>query len=93
MADLMRLVKIRQGTLSNEKYAAQIGLTGSTLWRYHNGQSRVDLDATQKLAVYFANTNDIEMLGALVAYAIGIDPDKNGLERIGETLLNLYVNP
>jgi len=93
MSGLMELIKVRQGDVSNEKYANLIGLTGVSLWRYHNDKSEINLEAIQKLGAFFANNNDPEMVGALAAYALGLPVDNTALGAIGETVLKTLKNP
>lgn len=68
MSDLLKLFESRQGDLSDEKYANQIGLTGSTLWRYKKGKSDINTAARRTLIRYYSRLNDEEMIGALLAY-------------------------
>ena len=70
--DLKELIKLRQEqmSMSNEKFANVVGLVGSTVWRWYEGNT-ISLSARMKLIEYFAALNDYEMIGALLAYQCG----------------------
>lgn len=72
MAQLVKMIKQRQGDMSMEEYANKVGLRGATLSRYYNEEREIGLTAIRKLALYHAD--DPEMLRALSSYALGMDP-------------------
>lgn len=86
MAKLMELIKVRQGDLSNEKYANEIGLTGTTLWRYHEEKTELNARNIKKLAQYYAKKKDFEMIGALASYALDLETDLDSLTVVGQLL-------
>jgi len=92
MADLMEFVKERQGELSNEKYANTIGLTGTTLWRYHAGKTNIDVSGIQKFSEFYIKKEDAQMIGALIAYSLGIKLEVEEINKIGEILLPIFRN-
>ncbi len=73
MAELVELLKDRQGDLPTEVYANRMGIRGVTLWRYYTEQRGVSINAIRKMAHYFQMQNDEEMLRALAAYALDLD--------------------
>lgn len=70
VAELMKMIQKRQGDESNERYAYNLNLTGSTLFRYYEGERRPNLDAIRKMAQYYQKIGDNEMLEALADYAL-----------------------
>lgn len=88
MVDVMELLKTRQGEKSDEQFANEIGLRGSTFWRYHNGKSDINMQAREKLIQYFAARGDTEMVGALLAYKAGRHLEKEELNSLGRCFLS-----
>lgn len=76
MAELMRLIKSRQenSQLSVEGYANAMGLTAGALYNYLNGnRETISVEALRKMARFYSQKSDAEMLSALASYALGID--------------------
>lgn len=73
MADLMDLIKQRQGAMSIEEFANKIGTRGATLSRQYAGERDLGIDVLRRYAAYFKQQNDREMLEALASYALGFD--------------------
>lgn len=70
MAELMKMISCRQGELSNEKYARNLDVSGTTLFRWHKGERAPNLDAIRNMAKYYKQLGDAEMLDALASYAL-----------------------
>lgn len=87
MVDVMELLRTRQGKRSDEQFANEIGLRGSTFWRYHNGKSDINMQAREKLIEYFSALGDTEMVGALLAYKAGRHLEKEELNSLGRLFL------
>ncbi len=73
MTDLVKMFQERQGKMSIEEYANKMGLRGATLSRCYNEERTLGIDAIRKMAEYFSQKGDIQMLHALSAYALGMD--------------------
>ncbi len=73
MANLVKMIQVRQGQMSTEEYANKIGLRGSTLFRYYNEERSISLDALRKMAQFYRQQNDTEMMRALSSYALGFE--------------------
>lgn len=71
MPDVMELLEKRQGIKSNEQFANEMGLRGSTLWRYKNKKSEINTATRASMIRYFSERKDAEMVGALLAYKTG----------------------
>lgn len=76
MAELMQLIKERQGETPNEVYANLMGIRGNTLHRYHIKDREIGLEALRKLFNFYRQQGDVEMLKALGAYAFKVQPDQ-----------------
>lgn len=70
VAELMKKIEQRQGNLSNEKYARNFDISGSTLFRWRKGERSPDLGAIRGMARYYKQVGDTEMLEALSQYAL-----------------------
>jgi transcriptional regulator with XRE-family HTH domain len=77
MAELMEMIKNRQGEMSIEEFANKMGTRSATLSRQYNGERNLGVDALRRYAAYFKQRNDVEMLKALASYALGFDLDIN----------------
>ena len=73
MAELIKLLKQRQGEMSMEEYANKMGTRTSTLHRQYSGGRNLSIDILQRYAVYFREKGDQEMIDALASYALGFD--------------------
>lgn len=93
MSELMELLELRQAGKSNEQFANEMGLRGSTLWRYHNGKSDIDSESRRKMVQYFSQRGDMEMVGALLIYKTGSELNTDGLQRLGKCFLDLALTP
>lgn len=72
MADLMRMIRQRQGEKSVEEYANMMGIRGATLFRYYNDEREISLEVVRKLAKFYSDSGDTEMVQALGSYALGL---------------------
>jgi hypothetical protein len=75
MAELMEMIKARQGEMSIEEFANKMGTRAATLSRQYNGERNLGVDALRRYAAYFRQQNDAEMLKALASYALGFELD------------------
>lgn len=73
MTELVKMIQERQGKMSIEEFANKMGLRGATLSRCYKEERSLGIDAIRKMAEYFYQKNDIQMLHALSAYALGMD--------------------
>lgn len=73
MADLVKMIRSRQGDMSIEEYANKMGIRGATLFRYYNEERSIRLDVVRKMASFYRGQDDNEMVQALGAYALGFD--------------------
>jgi hypothetical protein len=87
MSDLLKLLELRQAGKSNEQYANEMGIRGSTLWRYKKGQTQINTVTREKLLAYFAARDDAEMVGALLVYKTGSSLSTNQLIKMGKYYL------
>lgn len=87
MSDVLKLLELRQGDKSNEQYANEMGLRGTTLWRYKKGQSEINTATRKKLMEYYAARQDAEMVGALLVYKTGSQLSSSQLAEIGRYYL------
>jgi predicted transcriptional regulator len=76
MAELMELIKQRQGDMSIEEFANKMGTRAATLYRQYNGERQLGIDALRRYAAYFRDQGDDEMIHALKSYALGFESDK-----------------
>jgi len=74
VVELMEKIGRRQGKESNERYARNFDVSGSTLFRWRKGQRSPNLDALRGMAKYYKQVGDTEMLDALAEYALFGDP-------------------
>jgi hypothetical protein len=70
VAELMEMIATRQGEVSNERYARNFDISGSTLFRWRKGERTPNLETIRSMAKYFKQVGDAEMLDALAAYAL-----------------------
>ena len=91
MADVLKLLEERQGGKSDEQFANEMGIRSATLWRYKNGKSDINTAVRQRLIGYFAERDDVEMVGALLVYKTGRNPSKEQLSKIGSKLLSFPI--
>jgi len=75
MAELMELIRKRQGDMSIEEFANKMGARTATLSRQYNGERQLGIDTLRRYATYFRMQGDEEMLRALAAYALGFEID------------------
>lgn len=87
MSDVMELLGKRQGKKSDEQFANEMGIRGSTLWRYKNGQSDINTEAREKLIRYFSERGDSVMIGALLVYKTGSKFSERELDELGRYFL------
>ncbi len=87
MAELIELLRDRQGKMSNEQFANMVGLRGATLGRCYRGESILGASALQKFASEFVKRGDMVMIGALAVYALGLSVDTARLEKVGVSLV------
>jgi hypothetical protein len=94
MAGLMELLNQRRGNRSYEAFAnRELGISGSTLWRYDQGKTDIGIDALHKITQNAVKNNDTILLGAIISYATGLSAEVNDLDRIGSCLLELTKIP
>lgn len=70
VVELMEKISHRQGEESNERYARNFDVSGSTLFRWHKGQRRPNLDALRNMAKYYRQIGDAEMVEVLTEYTL-----------------------
>lgn len=87
LSDVMELLGKRQGKKSNEQYANEMGIRGSTLWRYKHGQSDINTEAREKLIRYFSERGDSVMIGALLVHRTGTKFSEGELDVLGHYFL------
>jgi hypothetical protein len=73
MNELMEMLKARQGDKLVEDFAHDLGIRTSTLYAYYRGDRGIGVSVIRRLAKYFHEQNDQEMVQALSAYVLGID--------------------
>ena len=74
MVQLVGMIQARQGKKSIEEYANQMGLRGATLFRFYKGQRAISLPSLRKMADFYRQQGDQEMLAALSSFALEGDP-------------------
>lgn len=78
VVELMEKISLRQGDESNERYARNFDVSGSTLFRWRKGQRQPNLEALRGMAKYYRRIGDAEMIDALTEYALfGDDLSQN----------------
>ena len=87
MSEVMELLGKRQGKKSDEQYANEMGIRGSTLWRYKHGQSDINTEVREKLIQYFSERGDSVMVGALLVYRTGSKFSEGELDQLGRYFL------
>lgn len=94
MASLMEFLNERRGDRSYEEFAnAELGIYGSTLWRYDKGKADIGVKNLQKMSQAAVKNDDVVLLGAIIAYATGLDIELQALERLGSCLLQVQRVP
>lgn len=82
MAEVMTLIeteRLKRG-LSAERFANEVGITSTTYSRQKNGTQHLGIDTLQRYAQYAKRVGNIEVLRALAAFAIGLDPEQISIE-------------
>lgn len=72
MAELMTMIKARQGEESTNSYAKRVGISEASLSRYYNAKREISIEAVRKFALFYLAEGDNEMLDALSSFALGI---------------------
>lgn len=74
MATVMKMVETRRGGTSFEDYAHRMGLKISVLYKYvkEEGERDMSIPNLQKMAKFYYEQGDFEMVEALASYAIGL---------------------
>jgi hypothetical protein len=54
------------------RFGETVGINGTIIFRFCKGERMLDVCTLRKLAAHAARVNDIEMLGALNFYALGV---------------------
>lgn len=82
MAEVMELIeREREKTgLSAERFANTIGVTTTTYSRQSRGKQGLGLESVQAYAKYFRKVGNTELLRALGAYALCLNPDEIEIE-------------
>lgn len=82
MAQVMELIeRERQKTgLSAERFANKIGVTSTTYSRQRNGRQVLGLESLQLYAKYFRKVGNNELLKAMAAYAVCLEPDQINID-------------
>jgi transcriptional regulator with XRE-family HTH domain len=78
MADVMALIeqeRARAG-MSAEKFANRVGVTVTTYSRQNNNKQALGIDTLQRYAKYAKEVGNVDLLRALGAYALCLDPDE-----------------
>jgi hypothetical protein len=79
MAELVEMLKARQGEMSIEVFANKMDIRGATLYRYYSQERSISLSSIRKMAQYFHCQGDEEMVKALGAYALNLDAPASSL--------------
>jgi transcriptional regulator with XRE-family HTH domain len=78
MAAVMELIereRLKSG-ISAEKFANEIGVTSTTYSRQSNGRQALGIDSIQAYARYARKVGNVDILRALGAYVLGLNPDE-----------------
>lgn len=78
MAHVMELIeqeRVKRG-LSAERFANAVGVTSTTYSRQNNGRQALGIDSLQLYAQYARKVGNNDLLRALGAYALGLEPDE-----------------
>lgn len=67
---LMEQVEKRQSGQSNERYARNFGISGTTLFRWYKGDRKPDLVSIRNMAKFYQMQGDTEMVKYLADYAL-----------------------
>lgn len=70
MVELMQQISTRQGDISNERYARNFDISGVTLFRWHKGQRKPDVNGIRKMARFYQSIGDAEMVKLLSQYVL-----------------------
>jgi len=78
MAKVMELIeqeRIKSG-MSAERFANLVGVTSTTYSRQNNGRQSLGIDSLQLYAQYAYKAKNVDLLRALGAYALGLEPEE-----------------
>jgi transcriptional regulator with XRE-family HTH domain len=78
MAEVMELIEQERekSGLSAERFANQIGVTTTTYSRQSRGKQGLGIDSIQLYAKYFRKVGNTDLVRALAAYAVCLEPDE-----------------
>ena len=85
MAELMMMIKGRQGNESMTAYARKIGVSEAALSRYYSAKREINVAALRKFSAFYLQQGDDEMLAALISYATGINNKSSSVLSYGDT--------
>jgi hypothetical protein len=74
--NLIDILRERSNTIGHLKLAALLGVNQSTLYRYREGDLTVPVSTLRSICRLARQRNDAELLGAALAYAVGVDVDR-----------------
>lgn len=82
MAQVMELIeREREKTgLSAERFANEVGVTSTTYSRQKNGRQVLGIETLHLYAAYFRKVGNTDLLRAMAAYAVGLEPDEIKIE-------------
>lgn len=81
MSDIVAMLKKRQGGKAVEDYAHELGIRSATLYSYYSGKRNIGISVARRLARYFEDKQDIQMISALGAFVLGVKlPLKNSVD-------------
>ena len=77
MAQVMELLEQerKRRDMSAEKFANLIGMTAATYSRQHTGKHNLGMDSFRRYAAYAREAGNLELLKALGAFALGVEPE------------------
>ena len=73
MAELVEALKTRQGDMRTEVFAVRMGISSSILLAYFRQDRKIGAGNARKMAQYFNDHGDYEMVRMLGSHMLGID--------------------
>jgi len=71
VAYLIKMIEIRMDNTSDERYARNFDVSGSTLNRWRKGGRSPSVENIQKMAKFYQEAGDTEMLEAIRRFIFG----------------------
>lgn len=73
MADIAKMLKTRRGGKHPEDFAHDLGIRVSTYYRYETGKRNMSVPNLRQVGRWAKRQGDVELLNALVEYALGVN--------------------